>query len=69
MGRRVSVHAWRLFCLPPPWPALDPGPSLVTGLDSSNSALRGFDLMWGWHSGAHSRVGVQRGGIRRGGAS
>lgn len=32
----------------PLWPALDLCPSLVTGLDSSNSILQGFDLMWGW---------------------
>lgn len=41
--------------------------SLITGLDSSNSILRAFDLMWGWHSRAHSRGrgAVRRGRIRR----
>lgn len=48
MGRRVSVHVWEA-----PLPAVSLActrsrPSLITGLDSSNSVLQGFDLMWGW---------------------
>lgn len=49
------MRAWEALLLLPPWPALDPRPSLITGLDSSNSILRAFDLMWGWRSRAHSR--------------
>lgn len=49
MGRRVCLcMRGRLFCFLPPRPALDPWPSLLTGLDASNSILPGFDLMWGW---------------------
>lgn len=48
VGRRVSVHVWEA-----PLPAASLActrswPSLITGLDSSNSVLQGFDLMWGW---------------------
>lgn len=41
------MRGW-LFCSLPPWPAPDPRPSLVTGLDSSKSILWAFDMLWGW---------------------
>lgn len=61
VGRRVCLcMRGRLFCFLPPRPALDLWPSLLTGLDTSNSILPGLDLMWGWPLQA-SRAGVRRG--------
>lgn len=47
MGRRVSVHAWEALLPAACMACTRSRPSLITGLDSSNSVLQGFDLMWG----------------------
>lgn len=66
MGRRVCpCMQGRLFCFLPPWPALDPWPSLLTGLDSSNSVLQGFDLVWG-RPLQSLQLGWRRGGAASG---